>query len=835
MSQELGSDVKGTRAHPRPPAADPLRLLAARFPGAFWIVDSDLHITHAMGSLLSDFGLTSDGVIGKPMVDELARRSDPPPGVLEAHRNALAGTATSLEIVAADGRPMHVQVEPLMEGDRVVGAVGLAVDITERKRAEDSAAFLASVSESSGDAILAKTLDGTILTWNAGAERIYGYRPIEAVGRNISMLIPPDRADEFAMIRERLKQGERLHFETERVRKDGQRIDVELTVSPIPDPSGEVHAASVIAREITDRKRADEALRISEARNRALLESSLDCVIAMDEQGRITEFNPAAEQTFGYTRAEVIGHDMADLIIPPAFREQHRQGLARYLNEGVDNVLGRRLEMTAMRKDGTELPVELTVTRVNLPGPALFLGTVRDISERRQTEEKLAHLAFHDKLTDLPNRQMFEEHLDLALARAKRAGRAVAVLYLDLDNFKLVNDSLGHTMGDELIRQVAHRLRDAARDTDLVARHGGDEFLMLLADLDPDENGHPDAAEVARSVAARVHECLHQPFIVADTEFFVSTSVGISLYPLHAEDRDGLMRTADSAMYQSKWSAPGGSVVFIDEPGGLRSQLSLATELRKAVKERQWALHYQPIVGLEDGSVVAVEALLRWRHPEGRLVAPGEFLALAEEMGLVEEIGRWVLREVGRQTQYWRREGLDLMVAVNLSARQLWRREAATSIPEEIADAGADLTRVVLEVTESTAMNDTAKSFQILTDLREQGALVAIDDFGTGYSSLSRLKELPVQILKIDRSFVSELPGDTGDAAMVNGLITLAENLGMEPIAEGIETEEQRRFLLENGCHIGQGFLFSRPVPAAELQKRLTVGTPTPTLLRQVV
>jgi diguanylate cyclase (GGDEF)-like protein/PAS domain S-box-containing protein len=581
----------------------------------------------------------------------------------------------------------------------------------------------------------------------------------------------------------------------------------------------------------SEQSAADEALHISEARNRALLESALDCIIAMDHEGRVTEFNPAAEQTFGYTREEALGKEMAALIIPPSLREQHRRGLARYLNEGVDNVLGRRLELTAMRKDGSEFPVELTVTRVNLPGPPLFLGTVRDITQRREAERQLEHLAFNDKLTELPNRQMFEEHLDLALARAKRSSGAVAILYLDLDNFKMVNDSLGHTMGDELIRQVAHRLREAARDTDLVARHGGDEFLILLADLDPDEDRHPDAAAVARSVAGRVHECLHQPFIVADTEFFVSTSIGISLYPLHAEDRDGLLRTADSAMYQSKWSAPGGSVVFVDEPGGLRSQLSLATELRKAVKERQWTLHYQPIVGLDEGTVVAAEALLRWRHPQGRLVPPGEFLPLAEEMGLMEDIGRWVLQEVGRQTRAWRKDGLDLLVAVNLSARQLWRREAAQSIPQEISEAGADLSRLVLEVTESTAMNDTAKSHHILADLREQGALVAIDDFGTGYSSLSRLKELPVQILKIDRSFVSELPGDMGDAAMVKGLITLAENLGMEPIAEGIETEEQREFLLESGCHIGQGFLFSRPVPANELQERLNLRTPAPTLL----
>ena len=579
---------------------------------------------------------------------------------------------------------------------------------------------------------------------------------------------------------------------------------------------------------------ADEALRDSEAWYRALLESALDCVIAMDHHGRVTEFNPAAEEVFGYRRVEALGREMAELIIPPSLREQHRRGLARYLNEGVDNVLGRRLELTAMRKDGSEFPVELTVTRVNLPGPPLFLGNLRDITERREAERQLEHLAFHDKLTELPNRQMFEEHLDLALARAKRSGGAVAILYLDLDKFKMVNDSLGHTMGDELIRQVAHRLRDAARDTDLVARHGGDEFLILLADLDPDENGHPDAGSVARSVAARVHDCLHQPFIVADTEFFVSTSIGISLYPLHAEDRDGLLRTADSAMYQSKWSSPGGSVVFVDEPGGLRSQLSLATELKKAVKERQWTLHYQPIVGLEEGTVVAVEALIRWQHPEGRLVPPGEFLPLAEEMGLMEEIGRWVLREVGRQTRAWRKDGLDLLVAVNLSARQLWRREAAKSIPQQIGEAGADMSRVVLEVTESTAMDDTAKSQRVLAELREQGALVAIDDFGMGYSSLSRLKELPVQILKIDRSFISELPGDTGDAAMVNGLITLAENLGMEPVAEGIETEEQRRFLLDGGCHIGQGFLFSRPVPADELQERLSVGTPAPTLLPQV-
>jgi PAS domain S-box-containing protein len=525
-----------------------------------------------------------------------------------------------------------------------------------------------------------------------------------------------------------------------------------------------------------------------DARMRALIDAALDCVIISDYRGRILEFNASAEQTFGYAREDVVGRPMAEVIVPPQYREAHRAGLARCAAGEGGALLGQRMEMHGMRADGSEFPIELTVNKVEGSDPPMFVGYLRDITERRRADEEVNRLAYHDQLTDLPNRAMFEEHLQLALARARRSGLAVAVLYLDLDNFKTVNDSLGHDAGDRLLQEVAHRLRGAAREQ--------------------------DALEAAAAAGRRIQGVFQRPFDLGQGLVHSSASIGISVYPFHGDDGTELLARADAAMYHSKWSGAGGTYAFADDAEAARRRLTLATDLRRAVDREEWVLHFQPIVDLETGALVAAEALVRWRHPTGRLAGPTEFLAIAEEMGLTEEIGRWVIAEAGREAVRWRHGGLDVPMAINLSSVQLWRRRPAQDLGHQIDRAGLDPHRLILEVTEAAVMREPERSRTVLEDLRRRGVRLAIDDFGTGYSSVSRLKELPVDIVKLHESFLAGIPHDEEAASVAAAMLTFARSLGMEPLGEGVETEEQRRFLLEHGCRTGQGYLFSSPLPA---------------------
>jgi diguanylate cyclase (GGDEF)-like protein len=394
------------------------------------------------------------------------------------------------------------------------------------------------------------------------------------------------------------------------------------------------------------------------------------------------------------------------------------------------------------------------------------------------------------------------------------------VVSVDIDDFKLVNDSLGHRAGDALLVQFAQRLGEATRETDLVARQGGDEFLLLLADVDrtPQIEGAREGVSVAaESVALRIQEALRKSFSIQQTELYLTASLGISLFPEDAADAPTLLKNAETAMFRSKRSGPGGYVIHSTDEADAIVRLSLSTRLRRAVEQQQWMLHYQPLIDLEQAEMVGVEALIRWPEPNGGLVPPGEFIPLAEEMGLIEAIGTWVIEEIARQDAIWRSEGLELGISVNLSPRQLWQEDLADRIATPILGSGMDPSRVTVEITESSAMTSPDRTLGILHGLHARGLRLAIDDFGTGYSSLARLRYMPVDVLKIDRSFVRELDRDPQNASMVSAMVALASNLGMTPFAEGIETEAEWRALRERGCTRGQGFYFSRPVPAEEI------------------
>jgi diguanylate cyclase (GGDEF)-like protein/PAS domain S-box-containing protein len=552
------------------------------------------------------------------------------------------------------------------------------------------------------------------------------------------------------------------------------------------------------------------------SRYRSLMENipAITYIRSIQER-KIVFISPQVETILGFSQGEWLGD-------PGLWTKQiHPEDRERIMGASThsENALTPFSEEYRMvSSDGRPVWVhhEAEALRDESGHPRFWQGVVMDISRLKEAEEQVTFMAYHDKLTGLPNRNLFEELLNQAVGRARRMGLGVAVLFIDIDNFKLINDSLGHAAGDELLRELAVRMQKAVRDSDVVARQGGDEFIVLITDIDIE--GSPlSAIGTAEAIARRIHEHMSEPFELENEEFYVTGTIGISIFPLDAARGEDLLRNADAAMYRSKNQGPGGSLVHPATTRNMLAELSFATRLRRAVHGRQWVLHYQPIVDLRSGEVRAMEALIRWADPQRGLIQPGEFLPLAEAMGFGESIGDWVLQEATRQSRVWRDQGFRFQVCFNVSPRQLRRTDIARRILAAAEASGVDPSDLAIEVTEAADVGELKQVEAVLRQLRDHGLSVAMDDFGTGHSSLARLKDLPVDLLKIDRMFVRDIPHDEQVVGMVSAIIRLAKTMGMSPIAEGVETAEQLRFLIDEGCPLGQGFYFSRPLPADEL------------------
>lgn len=581
----------------------------------------------------------------------------------------------------------------------------------------------------------------------------------------------------------------------------GQPILLETTRAVFPGMAGEPIGVLGIARDITSRKRTEESLRLMSK----AFSNSGEAILISDADNRILTVNQSFTHLTGYSPEEVIGKNPRFLSSCDTPKEVYQEMWAALADK--DYWQG---ELWNQRQFGTPYPTRLSISVVRDGQGKIvnYIGNFEDITERKRAQDKIRHLAHHDTLTGLSNRFSLHERMDQAIAFARRFNKRLAIMLIDLDHFKAINDTLGHNVGDQLLIQVAQRLGQSVRDSDIVARLGGDEFVIVLSGV----NNHEDVAEIADNIIERIS----MPYSVAAKELRTSPSIGICLYPDDAVEIDELIKIADIAMYQAK-AVGRGNYQFYTEKMRLdvSQRVSIERELEIALKEGQFVVHYQPQIEPRSGRVVGFEALVRWQHPARGMIYPGDFIMIAEETRLIIPLGKWVLAEACQQLQRWRDQGhVDLHMSVNLSAVQFQDKELPHIVNQCMVRSGLPAQHLHLEITESMAMQAPEKNIVMMKSLNALGVKLALDDFGTGYSSLAYLKLFPVDIIKIDRAFVMDIETDENDVAICEMTMLLAQKLGMQVIAEGVETDAQLEFLSGIGCHWIQGYLFSRPLPA---------------------
>ncbi|WP_334189153.1 putative bifunctional diguanylate cyclase/phosphodiesterase [Noviherbaspirillum sp.] len=633
--------------------------------------------------------------------------------------------------------------------------------------------------------------------------------------------LPEDRAYVHAVIRDALDAGDRFSLEYRILRQDGGVRWVWERGVGIRGAAGDHVAIEGIIQDITQRKEAEHALHEAERRFRTIFENAVEGIFQSTPEKGYLAVNPALANMYGYDGpAEMITH-LRDIQHQLYVDPQRRAEFLRLMDEqgSVTN-----FESQVYHRSGKILWISenARTVRNNDQDILFFEGTVIDITDRKINEDRIQHQATHDALTGLPNRNLLVDRLEQSMLLATRNREQAAVVLIDLDQFKFVNDSLGHQAGDELLKIIARRLASCIRATDTVARQGGDEFVIVLSGIKQSDA----LADTLRRIVAAIAE----PLTVSGFEMQVTCSVGVSLYPQDGANAQALLRNADAAMYKAKDLGRDTVEYFSAEMNSHATlRLELLNSLRAAIANNEFLLHYQPKISLASGELVGAEALVRWLHPVRGMVSPAEFIPIAEDSGLIIAIGEWVLRSACAQNVAWQRAGFPpVPVSVNLSARQLAKGNIVSVVEKVLADTGLAPSYLELEITETMVMRDVDKSLRTLIELKQLGVSISIDDFGTGYSSLNYLKRFPVDTLKIDRSFVNDIATDQDDAAIVKAVISLAHILNLKVVAEGVETKEQVAFLTGNGCHAGQGYLFGRPMPHDRFQEKFLVSPQTP-------
>jgi diguanylate cyclase (GGDEF)-like protein/PAS domain S-box-containing protein len=771
-------------------------------------------VNHALESML---GYSSSELRGEPFGHLVSSSSD------ASHSDRLKAvlggrTVRDIERVlrtkSGEETPVSISMAALSGDDE--GVVLVIRDIRARKEVEaevkQTASLLRSILDSTNDAILVVGADGTLHAWNRRLEELFG---LDEVGG-----IRADSTAALEMVLSRLKSGSVFADEIMRAGAGvsaGQLVVLEmhdgrfLECSSVPHRLDGVSVGQVWSlAEVTERRRAETALRESERRYRLLFERNAAGVYRASLDGRIIDCNDAYARMFGWPRA-------SDLISMSClqffFDREERDSLVSMLRD-VGSLTG--VELRLRRRDGREGWVMENLTLVESPDAgAVVEGTLVDISSLKIAEEQMEFQAYHDVLTVLPNRRLFIDRLTLALAHARRTNASLAVMFIDLDHFKNVNDTLGHTAGDELLLTVAERLRRAVREEDTVARIGGDEFTILTAGLREPQDAIVVAEKILSSVA--------RPVEIGGTHLSVSASIGIAFHPDDGDEPEALIKSADSALYRAKELGRNNYQLCTPQlKVRAVERMTLETELRESMSRGELVLHYQPVVRLDTGEITSVEALVRWSHRRRGLVMPAAFMGVAETSRLCIPLDLWVIEEACRQLRVWKDSGLGrLSMSVNLSLHHLQQKELPRKIETILSEHGVAPDHLELEVTEKAILDSKDVSVPLLRELREMGVSIAIDDFGTGYTSLNYLKHLPVDSVKIDRSMVGNLPLNAGDAALVASIISVARLLNLRVVAEGVETAEQVRLLRQRRCNEMQGHLFSAALPAEALQEVL--------------
>lgn len=634
---------------------------------------------------------------------------------------------------------------------------------------------------------------------------IWGYQPAEIIGRKVfDFIIPEDTQESYDALKFLQPNEPLVNFVNRYRRKDGEIVYMLWNATKF-DAQGRVIG---LARDITALKQVSLRLEESQQRFRSLFEHHTDAVLASDLDGGFIESNRALMRLTQYSAEELKQLNTTSLGAP-----EEKERVHAYFQQAVQGV-PQNFRTKVQRKDGSTIEVDLayvpTIVEQRVVG---VFGIMRDITEAMNYERRITHLASHDALTGLPNRNLLEERIQHAIEQ--RNADHFGVLFMDLNRFKIVNDSLGHDKGDLLLQMIADRLRHAVREGDTVARLGGDEFVVVVEDMQSSDR----VAQVAHQLLAAVAK----PFNLDGHELTISTSIGASIYPKNGTDSATLLKNADLAMYQAK-ELGAGTFRFFDPVMNVKLLERLLTEtgLQRALERHELILHYQPRIDMNQGVATGVEALVRWVHPERGLLAPEDFIPLAEEIGMIGAVGEWVLETACRQNRSWQLAGkAPLKMSVNLSAHQLRDPKFIDILQRILDDVGLDPCWLELEITETSLMQNLETSLATLKQIRQIGVSISIDDFGTGYSSLAYLKKLPIDTLKIDKSFIHDVTKDQDDAAIVTATISLAHNMGLQVVAEGVTTAGQVKFLLDRQCSAMQGYLFSRPVPADGLMESL--------------
>lgn len=658
---------------------------------------------------------------------------------------------------------------------------------------QDNKKRLKSIFDTLDVAIWSHDLKTDTLLITSGIEKLYGYSSEEFYKDNTlwKKVIHPE---DHYVLEERevlLSQGKAVTSVYRIIRPDGEVRWIQDRGIPVLDEHGDFIDFTSVLFDITDRQE-------SEGRYRSLVEMSPD-LIAVYSRGKLDYINEAGCKLFkAQSQEELIGKPISSLIPAEVLSKIKNRELT--IDENFEEKLW--LEFKATQLDGKEIDVEMSAMPILFEGRMAEQIVGRDLTQRKKAEKTIKYMAYYDVLTGLPNRNMVRKHLNAAL---KKGDQGLAVLFLDLDRFKIINDTKGHRVGDLLLKVVASRLKNAVQNMGLVSRQGGDEFIILLKGLNKTQ-----VIEVAERILGEFSAGIE----IENQEFFVTPSIGISMAPGDGSDEETLIKHADTAMYLAKERGKNNYQFYTDQLHGLSSRkMELENGLRKALEQNQLMLHYQPQVNLATGKIIGVEALVRWQHPEKGIISPAEFIPLAEETGLIVPLGKWVLHKAAAQNKDWQDKGYSQFpISVNISVRQLQEDRFIDTVKQVLDETGLDPRYLDLEITESI-MQNSENTAMILYQLKELGVTLAIDDFGTGYSSLSLLKHLPIDKIKIDKSFVDDIIHHSNQGAMVKTIIDMGHNLQFDVIAEGVEEPEQVAFLLKNGCKIGQGYHYSRPLP----------------------